>query len=240
MVSHDEDLDWTLRTSFSSDASQHPLSVTAIEQACLRLPKPREPLYYFHTPEIIIPSALVVPVVEMDGLAALVLTKRPATMKNHAGDWVFPGGRIDEGIDKDPLAAAYRELEEELGVPQSSAHIVGELDMRGPTLQGHTISVFVGILDSVEVINPDPHEVSEVAVVPLIQLADPDRHYASNEVPYGYGTKEDDAQPRRLPVTMQFFKFGDGQLVWGTQGEILWDLLAALLQDRPTIAQMRT
>ena len=39
---------------------------------------------------------------------------------------------------------------------------------------------------------------------------------------------------------MHFFKFGDGQLIWGTQGEILWDLLACLLQDRQTIAQIRS
>jgi hypothetical protein len=39
---------------------------------------------------------------------------------------------------------------------------------------------------------------------------------------------------------MHFFKFGDGQIVWGTQGEILWDLLACMLGDRHTIAQLRS
>jgi 8-oxo-dGTP pyrophosphatase MutT (NUDIX family) len=219
---------------------QRTFSVASIAAACSRLGEPREPLYYFHTPEVLIPSALVIPVVEVDGIASLVLTKRPATMKNHAGDWVFPGGRIDEGIDADPTAAAYRELEEELGVPQSSARIIGELDMRGPTLQGHTISVFVAVLDSIDSINADEHEVSEVAIVSLEELANPDCHYSSNQVPYGYGTHKDDVEPRQLPVTMQFFKFGDGQLVWGTQGEILWDLLACLLEDRKTIAQIRS
>jgi 8-oxo-dGTP pyrophosphatase MutT (NUDIX family) len=220
--------------------AQERFTVASVIDACAKLGVPREPLYYFHTPQVIIPSALVVPVVEVDGQVCLVLTKRPATMKNHAGDWVFPGGRIDDGIDENPVAAAYRELEEELGVPRSSAHIVGELDMRGPTLQGHIISVFVAVIDSIEVIDADPHEVSEVAVVPLREFADPDRHYESNQVPYGYGTNDDDPEPPRLPVMMQFFTFGEGQLVWGTQGEILWDLLACLLQDRHTIAQIRS
>ena len=219
---------------------QQTFSISDVVEACARLTAPRGPLYRFNNPNTIIPSALVIPVVEVDGSAALVLTKRPATMKNHAGDWVFPGGRIDEGIDKDPAAAAYRELEEELGVPRSSAHIVGELDMRGPTLNGHTISVFIAILDSLDSIDADEHEVSEVAVVSLKELAKPSRHYESNQVPEGHGYKTVPSEPTRTPLMMHFFKFGDGQLIWGTQGEILWDLLACLLQDRQTIAQIRS
>ena len=220
--------------------AQEQFTVTAIVDACSRLGVPREPLYFFFTPDVVIPSAIVVPVVEVDGMASLVLTKRPATMRNHAGDWVFPGGRIDDGVDASPQEAALRELAEELGVPRNSARVIGELDQRGPTLQGHTINVFVAVIDSVESIHPDPHEVSEVAVVSLAELARPETHYTSNKVPYGYGTNEDTGEPHQVPFDMQFFRFGEGQLIWGTQGEILWDLLACLLQDRQTIAQIRS
>lgn len=220
--------------------AQEQFTVTAIVDACSRLGVPREPLYFFFTPDVVIPSAIVVPVVEVDGMASLVLTKRPATMRNHAGDWVFPGGRIDDGVDASPQEAALRELAEELGVPRNSARVIGELDQRGPTLQGHTINVFVAVIDSAESIHPDPHEVSEVAVVSLTELARPETHYTSNKVPYGYGTNEDTGEPHQVPFDMQFFTFGEGQLIWGTQGEILWDLLACLLQDRQTIAQIRS
>jgi 8-oxo-dGTP pyrophosphatase MutT (NUDIX family) len=215
-------------------------TIDSIRQACLQLPAPREPLYAFHTPAVIKPSALIIPIVEIDGTACVVLTKRPETMRNHAGDWVFPGGRIDPGVDADAAAAALRELEEELGVPASQAKILGELDSRGPTLVGHIISVFVGVIESVANLSPDPREVSEVAVIALRDLADPTIHYVSNKVPYGYETNPDDSEPRRLPVEMHFFTFGDGQIVWGTQGEILWDLLACMLGDRQTIAQLRS
>ena len=220
--------------------AQEQFTVAAIVDACARLGVPREPLYFFFTPDVVIPSALVVPVVEVHGMASLVLTKRPETMKNHAGDWVFHGGRIDTGVDANPMDAALRELSEELGVSRSATRIVGELDSRGPTLQGHTINVFVAVIDSVESIHPDPHEVSEVAVVSLAELARPETHYTSNKVPYGYETNEDTGEPHQVPFDMQFFKFGDCQLIWGTQGEILWDLLACLLQDRHTIAQIRS
>jgi len=215
-------------------------SIESIRLACAQLPTPREPLYYFHTPEVIKPSSLIVPVIEVDGIASLILTKRPITMRNHAGDWVFPGGRIDPGIDSNEAAAALRELEEELGVASKKATIIGELDSRGPTLMGHTISVFVGIIDPDAVLSPDPGEVSEVAIVALHEFADPKAHYLSNQVPYGYGTTPDQTEPRRLPVEMHFFTFGQDQIVWGTQGEILWDLLACILGDRPTIAQIRS
>jgi 8-oxo-dGTP pyrophosphatase MutT (NUDIX family) len=215
-------------------------TIESIRQACLQLPAPREPLYTFHTPAVIKPSALIIPIVDVDGSACVVLTKRPATMRNHAGDWVFPGGQIDSGVDADAGAAALRELEEELGVPVSQAKILGELDSRGPTLMGHIISVFVGVIESAANLSPDPREVSEVAVIALRDLADPTMHYVSNKVPYGYGTTPEESEPRRLPVEMQFFKFGDGEIVWGTQGEIIWDLLSCILGDRPTIAQLRS
>lgn len=215
-------------------------TIESIRLACAQLPPPREPLYLFHTREAIKPSSLFLPLVEVDGSASVILTKRPTTMRNHAGDWVFPGGRIDPGVDVDESAAALRELEEEIGIPASQASILGQLDSRGPTLMGHTISVFVGVVDSAENLVPDPHEVSEVAIIALQDLADPKAHYVSNVVPYGYGTTPDQAEPRRLPIEMHFFTFGEGQIVWGTQGEILWDLLACILGDRPTIAQIRS
>jgi 8-oxo-dGTP pyrophosphatase MutT (NUDIX family) len=215
-------------------------TIESIRQACLQLPTPREPLYAFHTPEVIKPSALIIPIVDIDGSPSVILTKRPATMRNHAGDWVFPGGRIDPGVDVNAAAAALRELEEELGVPTSQAKILGELDSRGPTMVGHIISVFVGVIESAANLLPDPHEVSEVAIVALRELADPKAHYVSNNVPDGYETTAQDIEPRRLPVEQHFFKFGDGQIVWGTQGEILWDLLACMLGDRQTVAQLRS
>lgn len=112
--------------------------------------------------------------------------------------------------------------------------------MRGPTLQGHTINVFVAVVDSITSIHADPYEVSEVAVVSLAALAHPSCHYTSNKVPYGYGTNADEGEPHEVPFQMYFFAFEQDQLIWGTQGEILWDLLACVLGDRQTIAEIRT
>ena len=184
---------------------------------------------------------MIVPIIELDGEAALILTKRALQMRNHAGDWVFPGGSIDPSVDRDALAGALRELHEELGPDPAHVTVIGALDSRGPIMSGHVIDVFVGVIAAAALIKPDPAEVSDVAVVPLREFAAEGSHFTSQEVPGGYRPSAQLPPRRRVgPLEMHFFNFGDDQLVWGTQGEIIWDLLACVLSDRPTIAEIRS
>ena len=46
--------------------------------------------------------------------AALILTRRSLKLRNHAGQWALPGGRIDEG--ETPEETALREMREEIGL----------------------------------------------------------------------------------------------------------------------------
>jgi 8-oxo-dGTP pyrophosphatase MutT (NUDIX family) len=61
-----------------------------------------------------------------DGRAAFILTERPATMRNHAGQWALPGGRVDDG--ETIAQAALREIEEEIGLRISERDVLGTLD----------------------------------------------------------------------------------------------------------------
>src|ERR1043165_8125800 len=63
----------------------------------------------------ITPAAGLVPGVDRPQ-PTVILTERPLTMRKHPGQISFPGGRIDPG-DADPIAAALREAEEEIGLP---------------------------------------------------------------------------------------------------------------------------
>jgi 8-oxo-dGTP pyrophosphatase MutT (NUDIX family) len=58
--------------------------------------------------------------------AALLLTRRAASLQNHPGQWALPGGRIDEG--ETVGAAALRELREEVGLVLTPADVLGPLD----------------------------------------------------------------------------------------------------------------
>ncbi|MGZ5181748.1 MAG: NUDIX hydrolase [Ramlibacter sp.] len=58
--------------------------------------------------------------------AALILTRRAATLGNHPGQWALPGGRVDAG--ESPQQAALRELAEEVGLLLPSDAVLGLLD----------------------------------------------------------------------------------------------------------------
>src|SRR6202163_917162 len=62
-------------------------------------------------------AAVAIALVEADdgpGGTALLLTLRAAGLRAHRGQWALPGGRCDQG--ETPVAAALRELHEELGL----------------------------------------------------------------------------------------------------------------------------
>ncbi|MCB1749098.1 MAG: CoA pyrophosphatase [Gammaproteobacteria bacterium] len=63
---------------------------------------------------------------DWQGGAALLLTRRSSRLRNHAGQWAFPGGRIDPG--ETPEDTALREMHEEIGLELGPERILGRLD----------------------------------------------------------------------------------------------------------------
>lgn len=115
--------------------------------------------------------AIVVVETEAGGEASVLLTKRPASLRRHAGQWALPGGRLDEG--ETPEGAALRELHEELRLELQPDAILGVLDDY-PTRSGFRITpvvVWGGVVGSID---PDPVEVAYVLRVPFSQLDNPE------------------------------------------------------------------
>ncbi len=52
--------------------------------------------------------------------------RRPTTLRNHPGQWAFPGGRLDAG--EAPAQTALRELREEVGIHLDQGQVIGALD----------------------------------------------------------------------------------------------------------------
>ena len=65
------------------------------------------------------PAAVLVPMVDHPEPTVL-LTQRAQHLPNHPGQISFPGGKIEKA-DADPLAAALRETEEEIGLDRVRA-----------------------------------------------------------------------------------------------------------------------
>jgi 8-oxo-dGTP pyrophosphatase MutT (NUDIX family) len=106
--------------------------------------------------------------------ARLYLTKRSPALRHHPGQIAFPGGKQDDG-DADPVAAALREAEEEIGLPRGHVEVMGTLPPH-ETVTGFSVTpVLARVARPFDPV-PEPGEVAEVFAVPFAHLADPARY----------------------------------------------------------------
>ena len=116
-------------------------------------------------------AAVLVPLVERGQGIHVILTRRAAHLREHAGQISFPGGRIEHDDDS-CSAAALREAEEEIRLPSQAVLLTGALP-RYRTGTGFVVYPVVGFADpSVELV-PDPVEVAEIFEIPLAHVLDP-------------------------------------------------------------------
>jgi 8-oxo-dGTP pyrophosphatase MutT (NUDIX family) len=110
----------------------------------------------------------------------VILTRRTATLRRHAGQVAFPGGRVDAG--EDAVAAALREADEEIAMPPVLVAIVGAVD-RYRTVTGYEVTPVIGVVPPDLPLRASEAEVAAVFEAPLAYLLDPANHRpASREV----------------------------------------------------------
>jgi 8-oxo-dGTP pyrophosphatase MutT (NUDIX family) len=117
-----------------------------------------------------VPAAVLVPIVLHDE-PSLLLTRRTAHLKSHAGQVSFPGGRIDPD-DRHAEAAALREAAEEIALDPAKVEVVGRMDDY-VTGTGYVITPVLGLLPPGLTYVPSPHEVDAVFEFPFSVLLDP-------------------------------------------------------------------
>lgn len=119
-------------------------------------------------------AAVLFPIVLHADRPTVLLTKRTAHLRDHAGQISFPGGRV-EADDLSPVHTALRETLEETGLAEDRVEIIGFLpEYRTGT--GFRVTPVVGLVHPPFELHPDPFEVAEVFEVPLDFLLDPANH----------------------------------------------------------------
>jgi 8-oxo-dGTP pyrophosphatase MutT (NUDIX family) len=94
-----------------------------------------------------IPAAVLVPLFLTADTQEphVVLTRRRADLRRHAGEISFPGGRRDPS-DERLADTALREAEEEIGLPRTEVSLIGELPRTSTFATNYVIHPYVGMI----------------------------------------------------------------------------------------------
>lgn len=145
--------------------------------------------------------------------AHVVLTKRRADLRRHAGEISFPGGRKDDE-DPDLSVTALREAEEEIGLDHSQVSLLGILPTTATLATNYVIHPFVARIPAGIAWTLSAKEVDEVLELPL------DAVRAARTV----------TSIERRGITFQTDAYIiDGNVIWGATARILQHLFEALM-----------
>jgi 8-oxo-dGTP pyrophosphatase MutT (NUDIX family) len=122
-------------------------------------------------------AAVLIPIVARETLTVL-LTERTSTMRSHAGQIAFPGGRIDD-TDGSAIEAAMREAEEEIGLERRFIEPLGFLDGYR-TGTGYAITPVVALVQPGFSLRLAEIEVADAFEVPLAFLMEAANHQKHN------------------------------------------------------------
>jgi 8-oxo-dGTP pyrophosphatase MutT (NUDIX family) len=161
------------------------------------------------------PAGVLVPIIDHSSELTVLLTKRSAELKHHAGQVSFPGGRMEDH-DEDVEAAALRETFEEVGIAAHHVSVIGYLGTM-PTITGYAVSPVVGMVSASAELKIDKTEVEYAFEVPLSFLLNSD-----NDVRTLW-----DAEDRKVPMVEFHW---EGERIWGATAFMILSLRKQLIK----------
>ncbi|MEQ1550434.1 CoA pyrophosphatase [Sphingorhabdus sp.] len=160
-------------------------------------------------------AAVLVPITDRTE-PGVILTRRPAWLRSHAGQVAFPGGKVDPE-DENAIIAALREAEEEIALPRDEVNILGPADDYYSG-SGYQITPVIGVVPPDLPLVPNPEEVEEWFEVPLAILFDR-ANYARRRVEWQGQMRE------------YYDMDWEGRRIWGVTAGIIANLSRRLLGD---------
>ncbi|MGM0900973.1 MAG: NUDIX hydrolase [Bacillota bacterium] len=170
--------------------------------------------------------SVLLPLVEKDGEIHVLFEVRASHMRRQPNEVCFPGGKMDKN-DQSEMHCAIRETTEELGIQEQDISNVIPLDYLVSAF-GTIIYPFVGFIDDLTKLRPNPDEVGSVFTVPLsyLQQTEPDRYKINFEV------KPEDGFPFDLIVGGENYNWQTrhvDELFYTYEGNVIWGLTARIL-----------
>jgi 8-oxo-dGTP pyrophosphatase MutT (NUDIX family) len=164
------------------------------------------------------PAAVLIPLVDRESGMTVLLTQRATTLKDHAGQISFPGGRI-EPQDTDAWHAALRESFEEIGLGSDMVEFAGYLPDH-VVISGFRVTPVVGFVSPRYQLKIAAAEVHDVFEVPLDYILDAANH-KSRQRTIG-----------ELKVDIHDIPYGERN-IWGATAGMLMTLRTRLLAPQP-------
>ena len=166
-------------------------------------------------------ASVLVPLVQRDGGLQVLLTRRTAHLRSHAGQISFPGGKV-EAHDADAVATALRETEEEVGLARRHVEVIGRLPVY-TTVTGFVVTPVVGLVQPPFDLRIDTGEVDEAFEVPLQFLMTPAHHRRHRWDAGGGITRQFLSMPWPGNAPESYF-------IWGATAAMLRNLYGFLAQ----------
>jgi len=171
-----------LAVTIESDFRHPPLSVSvaALEAhfaASLDADAKRSPLRNPHHEPLVtsreraraVAASVLIPVVQRSEGPTLVLTRRHEQI-SYPGHICFPGGRAD-AADRDAVATALREANEEIDLAPEKVRVIGRLG-EYVSHSGYRITPILGVIEPPLALRAAPGEVEEILEIPLAHVLD--------------------------------------------------------------------
>lgn len=162
------------------------------------------------------PAAVLVAVTDR-AEPGLILTERATTLRKHAGQIAFPGGRVDPG-DIDAIAGALREAQEEIALAPNHVEVVGTTD-RYHTFTGFDIVPVLAVIPPDLPLRAQEGEVANWFELPLAYALDP-ANRVRREIEFAGAARH------------YYEIVWEGRRIWGITAAILANLSRRLGYDR--------